>query len=80
MGKIFISETMSLDGGVQDPAGDEGFGRGIFRFPSPGSRSVMVGNRRERLRWAVNSDLCIVTCARPASSARERVCSSCAKR
>jgi dihydrofolate reductase len=28
MGKIVISENMSLDGVVQDPAGDEGFGRG----------------------------------------------------
>ncbi len=28
MGKIVISENVSLDGGVQDPAGDEGFGRG----------------------------------------------------
>src|SRR5919198_1973516 len=28
MGKIVISENVSLDGVVQDPAGDEGFGRG----------------------------------------------------
>ena len=28
MGKIIISENVSLDGVVQDPTGDEGFGRG----------------------------------------------------
>src|SRR5207248_11088740 len=28
MGKIVISENVSLDGVVQDPAGDEGFSRG----------------------------------------------------
>jgi dihydrofolate reductase len=28
MAKLVISENMSLDGVVQDPAGDEGFGRG----------------------------------------------------
>jgi dihydrofolate reductase len=28
MGKIVVSENVSLDGVVQDPAGDEGFGRG----------------------------------------------------
>jgi dihydrofolate reductase len=28
MGQIVISENVSLDGVVQDPAGDEGFGRG----------------------------------------------------
>src|SRR5947207_6418284 len=28
MGRIVISENVSLDGVVQDPAGDEGFGRG----------------------------------------------------
>jgi dihydrofolate reductase len=28
MGKIVFSENVSLDGVVQDPAGDEGFGRG----------------------------------------------------
>jgi dihydrofolate reductase len=28
MGKIVISDNVSLDGVVQDPAGDEGFGRG----------------------------------------------------
>jgi dihydrofolate reductase len=28
MGKIIISENVSLDGVIQDPAGDEGFGRG----------------------------------------------------
>lgn len=28
MGKIIVSENVSLDGVVQDPTGDEGFGRG----------------------------------------------------
>jgi hypothetical protein len=28
MGKIVVSEKVSLDGVVQDPAGDEGFSRG----------------------------------------------------
>jgi dihydrofolate reductase len=28
MGKIVISENVSLDGVIEDPAGDEGFGRG----------------------------------------------------
>jgi dihydrofolate reductase len=28
MGKVFISENVSLDGVIQDPAGDEGFTRG----------------------------------------------------
>ena len=28
MGKIIISENVSLDGVIQDPTGEEGFGRG----------------------------------------------------
>jgi dihydrofolate reductase len=28
MGKIIVSDNVSLDGVIQDPAGDEGFGRG----------------------------------------------------
>lgn len=28
MGKIVVSENVTLDGVVQDPAGTEGFGRG----------------------------------------------------
>jgi hypothetical protein len=28
MGKVIISENVSLDGVIQDPAGDEGFTRG----------------------------------------------------
>ena len=28
MGRIVVSDNVSLDGVVQDPAGDEGFGRG----------------------------------------------------
>jgi dihydrofolate reductase len=30
MGKIIISENVSLDGVIQDPAGDEGFQRGVW--------------------------------------------------
>ena len=33
MGKIVVSENVSLDGVVQDPAGDEGFGRGGWVGP-----------------------------------------------
>jgi dihydrofolate reductase len=33
MGKIIISENVSLDGVVQDPAGDEGFSRGGWVGP-----------------------------------------------
>jgi hypothetical protein len=33
MGTIVISENVSLDGVVQDPAGDEGFGRGGWVGP-----------------------------------------------
>ena len=28
MGKIVVSDNLSLDGVIQDPVGDEGFGRG----------------------------------------------------
>ena len=28
MGRIVVSDNVSLDGVIQDPAGDEGFGRG----------------------------------------------------
>jgi uncharacterized membrane protein len=29
MGKIVVSENLSLDGVVQDPTGEEGFGDGL---------------------------------------------------
>jgi dihydrofolate reductase len=42
MGKIIISENVSLDGVVQDPAGDEGFRRGgwVGRIGGPGREEV----------------------------------------
>src|SRR6266568_4744051 len=42
MGKIIISENVSLDGVVQDPAGDEGFRHGgwIGRIGGPGREEV----------------------------------------
>src|SRR2546422_11687781 len=33
MGKVVVSENVSLDGVVQDPAGDEGFSRGGWVGP-----------------------------------------------
>jgi len=43
MGKIVVSENVSLDGVVQDPTGEEGFGRGGW--------FARVGNR-DRQEWA----------------------------
>jgi dihydrofolate reductase len=43
MGKIIISENVTLDGVVQDPTGDEGFGRGGW--------FGQVGNK-DREEWA----------------------------
>jgi dihydrofolate reductase len=43
MGKIIISENVSLDGVVQDPTGEEGFERGGW-FPAMGSN--------DRAAWA----------------------------
>jgi len=42
MGKIIISENVSLDGVVQDPAGDEGFRHGgwVGRIDGPGRQEV----------------------------------------
>ena len=42
MGKIIISENVSLDGVVQDPAGDEGFRHGgwVGRIGGPGREEV----------------------------------------
>ena len=53
MGKIVISENVSLDGVVQDPTGEEGFGRGGWFGRSAGEdrRSVGQGRARRR-RWA----------------------------
>jgi dihydrofolate reductase len=38
MGKIIVSENVSLDGVVQDPTGEEGFARGGW-FPKMGDRN-----------------------------------------
>jgi dihydrofolate reductase len=43
MGKIIISENVSLDGVVQDPTGEEGFGRGGW--------FVQIGDK-DRETWA----------------------------
>jgi dihydrofolate reductase len=42
MGKIIVSENVSLDGVVQDPAGDEGFRHGgwVGRIGGPGREEV----------------------------------------
>ena len=52
MGKIVISENVTLDGVVQDPAGAEGFGRGGW----VGRVGERVAKRRPRncstRRWA----------------------------
>jgi dihydrofolate reductase len=42
MGKIIISENVSLDGVIQDPAGDEGFRHGgwVGRIGAPGREEV----------------------------------------
>ena len=52
MGKIVISENVSLDGVVQDPAGDEGFGHGGW----VGVSASEIAKRRPRScstrRWA----------------------------
>ena len=45
MGKIVISENVSLDGVIQDPAGDEGFRHGgwvgrITDYPEVGKRAL----------------------------------------
>src|SRR5438874_4972515 len=40
MGKIIVSENVSLDGVVQDPAGDEGFSRGGWVGPIAARQDV----------------------------------------
>lgn len=41
MGRIVISENLSLDGVIQDPTGDEGFARGgWYTEISPGTREA----------------------------------------
>ena len=35
MGNIVVSDNISLDGVIQDPAGDEGFARGGWEAPRP---------------------------------------------
>jgi hypothetical protein len=53
MGKIVVSENLTLDGVVQDPAGGEGFGRGGWHR-RPAIRPSYVGAPRRALvaaRW-----------------------------
>ena len=40
MGKIVVSENVSLDGVIQDPAGDEGFKRGGWVGPIKDRKEV----------------------------------------
>ena len=48
MGKIVISENVSLDGVIQDPTGEEGFRRGgwFSQFGGQGPRGVGQGRVR----------------------------------
>ena len=48
MGRIVISENVSLDGVVQDPTGDEGFRRGGWFDEFSGERPRGVGRARAR--------------------------------
>jgi hypothetical protein len=53
MGKIIISENVSLDGVVQDPTGEEGFGRGGW-FLQMGLRTAKRGPSSSSPRhWAL---------------------------
>ena len=51
MGKIIISENVSLDGVIQDPAGDEGFRHGgwVGRIGGPGREEVARAALEEAL-------------------------------
>ena len=51
MGKIVVSENVSLDGVVQDPAGDEGFRLGGWVGRSRTDRESGPRSRSTR-RWA----------------------------
>ncbi len=48
MGKIVISENVSLDGVVQDPTGEEGFRHGgrFNQLGGPGPRRVGRGDKK----------------------------------
>ena len=52
MGKIVVSENVTLDGVVQDPAGAEGFGRGgwVGRIGEPGREGAAKVLLEEALR------------------------------
>ena len=54
MGRIVVSENVTLDGVIQDPAGDEGFrvGGWIGRFYSPSGSQPASGSRWRRSRVA----------------------------
>jgi hypothetical protein len=51
MGKIVVSDNVTLDGVIQDPAGDEGFGRGGWVGlikDRPGARQARARRGRGR--------------------------------
>jgi hypothetical protein len=49
MGKIVVSENVTLDGAIQDPAGDEGF--------RAGGRVGLIGNRPQLAKLALDEAL-----------------------
>ena len=52
MGKIVVSDNISLDGVVQDPTGEEGFGHGGW-FDEIVARTAKRGpSSSSRRRWA----------------------------
>jgi hypothetical protein len=68
MGKIIVSENVTLDGVVQDPAGDEGFRHGgwVGRIGGPGREEVA----RVALEEALAPRPCCWAGAATSSSAR----------
>ena len=53
MGKIVISENVSLDGVIQDPTGEEGFRLGGWFDQMSGTRTAKSGPRSSSTRrWA----------------------------
>ena len=62
MGKIVVSENVSLDGVVQDPAGDEGFRHGgwvgrITDRPEVGKLARRITEQRSRVEAALHHSL-----------------------
>ena len=66
MGKIIISENISLDGVVQDPAGDEGFRHGgwVGRIGDRGRDEAA----RVALEEALGTEAMLLGLAQPTSS------------